>query len=170
MDMPSPIPVTAAAARRPALSVLLALAALACGAPGEPAAPPSDAEAREHLATVVRLVATGDLTEVCRLASGTCPMELENMDPAGVPRLAPVVVGSETVQPTRRTDGSWDAGGLVLRLCGVDGTGAPYESEMLVFRNHDGRLISINTLYWLGAGIARGPTVGAEPPPRACAG
>jgi hypothetical protein len=150
---------------------LLAVILLSGGCAADPPLPPaSEAEARAHLASIVEIVAGGDLSGICDLGSATCPGELRESDPALVPVLPPVVVGSEAIQPRRRGDGLWDSGGLLLRLCGLDGTGKRYASEILVFRREPGEdLISINTLYWLGARIAREPTVPAGPPPQACA-
>ena len=119
-----------------------------------------------HLAQLVAIVATGDLSSICDLGSGTCTDELRASDPSLRPDLPPDVVGIAMLQPARRADGLWDAGGTLLTLCGVDGHDAPYRSELLVFRDATGRLISINTLYWLGAGIVRsaGTLQGPEPP------
>jgi hypothetical protein len=126
-----------------------------------PHPPPSEAEAHEHLAKVVELVAAGEWQRVCELGSGTCPDEVRDADPAAVPANRPIVLGSEAIQPTLRQDGASDLGGLVLRLCGRNGLDAPYHSEMLVFRDAGGRLVSINTLYWLGSRVARSPVVPA---------
>ena len=64
--------------------------------------------------------------------------------------------------PSLRSDGNWDLGGLILKLCGRNGEGQPYYSEMLVFRDPQRGLIATNALYWLGSRVARSPAVPAE--------
>ena len=136
---------------------------------GQPPPPPTEGQARGHLDRIVDIVAGGDLSTICELGSGTCAGDLRATDPALVPDAMPIVVGIEAIQPTRRSDGAWDSGGLLLQLCGIDGAGTPYFSEMLVFDAGSGDLRAINTLYWLGMRIARGSTtVGAGAPPPTC--
>lgn len=143
--------------------VLLATMALAgCNALFRPPAPPTDAQARTHLARIVSVAASGDLSTICELGGGNCPGELSASDPARVPVVPPVVVGTGTIQPTEIPGGGWSLGGYLLELCGIDGAGTPYTSEMLVFQEGD-HLISINTLYWLGAGIADGDVTASVP-------
>jgi hypothetical protein len=54
-------------------------------------------------------------------------------------------------------------------VCGIDGRGAPYFDEVLVFRD-GARLISVGTVYWSGTMIAdQSPTdAGPLPTPAAC--
>lgn len=128
-----------------------------------PDLPPTEAEARAHLDKVVAIVVTGELSTLCVLASGTCPMELRNSDPALWPNTGPVVVGSEVVRPQTLDNGNSASGGRLLQLCGVDGANQPYYSEMLVFRDSSNRMISINTLYWLGARVGGAPVTAPAP-------
>jgi hypothetical protein len=128
-----------------------------------PPAPPTEEAARAHLRAVVAVVESGDLGLLCALGSGTCEMELRNADPALRPADPPILVGSEAILPTPRGDGAWDLGGRLLQLIGCNGADEPYFAEMLVFES-GGRLISNNTLYWLGGRVARSSTVGGEPP------
>ena len=145
-----------------ALSVVLALLTAACVVPAAtPLPPPTELEARDHLAKVVQMVLGNAIENVCELGSGTCPVELRNADLAAIPAGAPVVLGTETIQPSLRQDGAWDLGGLLLKLCGRDGRDEPYYSEMLVFREAGNRLVAINALYWLGSRVARSPAVPA---------
>ncbi len=95
------------------------------------------------------------------MGSGTCRKQLRESDPAAVPSQSPVVVGTRVILPSRVT-GGWNHGGRVLELCGRDGLGRPYTSEMLVFEM-GGRLISIGTLFWLGVRIASDAEVEAVP-------
>jgi hypothetical protein len=145
-----------------AVSLALAIGISGCVAPAAtPFPPPSEAEARQLLGQVVDRVVGGRVDSVCELGSGTCPAELRNSDRATVPRDGPTVLGSEALQPSLRSDGNWDLGGLILKLCGRDGEGQPYYSEMLVFRDPQRGLIATNALYWLGSRVVRSPAVPA---------
>lgn len=151
------------------LSLALSVATAGCATPAAtPFPPPSEAEARQLLSQVVDRVVGGRVDSVCELASGTCPAELRETDPATFPRVGPTVLGSEAIQPSIRSDGNWDLGGLILKLCGRDGEDNPYYSEMLVFRDPQRGLIAINALYWLGSRVARSPVVPAPGEVPAC--
>jgi hypothetical protein len=148
--------------------VAVALLLAGCGLPdGPPAPPPSDLEARNYLRAVVDVVLAGNLGELCRLGSGTCQQTLDRSDPAAVPRTPPVVVGSHAILPSRRADGRWDAGGRLIQVCGLDGRGQPYASEILVF-SEGGRLIGTEPVFWTGLRVARDPAVGPPPAPFPC--
>jgi hypothetical protein len=137
-----------------AIAVAL-LAVAACGLPTTPPVP-SDEEARAYLRSVVERVAT-DPASICELGSGTCAQTLRGSDPARIPTDPPLVVGSRVLPPQTSGTDVMAVGGRVLELCGRDGVGDPYYSEMLVF--HDGtRLISTGTPYWLGITTAETPT------------
>lgn len=139
-----------------AVAVLFA----ACSAPSAPPpSPPTEAAALTYLDSVVALVASGDPFAICEVGSGTCEQILRKSALGAVPSSAPAVIGSRLIEPFRLPDGTWAAGGRVLELCGRDGFGSPYYSEMLVFEDR-GRLISTATPYWLGFGIAEDPFVG----------
>ena len=95
---------------------------------------------------------------------------LRDADLVAVPRTGPVVTGTRVVQPKTHPDGTWTDGGIVLEMCGLNGLGEPYDSEMLVI-HWDGRIASIGTLYWLGTRIASGPTTELpRPSPGPCPG
>jgi hypothetical protein len=156
--------------RRSALVLTIAWAIASCtGASTTPPQPPTEASARVYLATVVAIVQTGDLSHLCDLGSGTCRHILANGDPAAVPRTEPIVVGTRVITPTRTPAGAWDVGGRVLELCGRDGLGHLYYSEMLVFSDGS-KLTSTVPVYWLGFRIASSPTTGSEPSPPPCPG
>lgn len=141
--------------RASALVVAVALVAAACeGASYVPPQPPTQDAAVAYLETVVAVVQSRDLTGLCRLGGGTCAHTLAESDPATVPNSSPTVIGSRVIPPSR-ADGGWSLGGRLLELCGRDGLGHPYSSEMLVFW-FDGRLISIEPVYWIGLRIAGG--------------
>ncbi len=141
---------------------MLGLVAACAADPALPAVP-SEVEARAHLDSLVALVASGQAARICEFGSGTCRHALRGADPAAIPRTRPVVVRTRVIDPTIAGD-QRSLGGRVLELCGIDGLGQPYASELLVF--HDGsRLISTGTPYWLGIGIAESPTTGADVAP-----
>jgi hypothetical protein len=153
--------------RRFVLGAILALV-VGCG-PGAytPPPPPTEEAAIAHLDEVVRLVQSGGVESICSFGSGTCPHELRAMDAAAVPALRPHVVGTRVLAPKRNADGTWAIGGRVISLCGVDGRGEPYSSEMLVFSDGN-RLISTNTLYWTGSHVATGDSTGSPLPQAGC--
>lgn len=149
---------------------LLGIAVLvaACALPGTatPAPPPSEAATAAYLAEVVRVVLAGDLDRLCDLGGGTCRRQLrEGADAA--PRTAPRVVGSIVVPPTLLSDGNWRVGGRLLQLCGLDGLGRRYYSEMLVFADR-GRLISLEPVFWTGLQIETAAMVTRTPGPGPC--
>ena len=149
---------------------LLAIATslVACaGAPAPPPSPPSEEAARTYLDAAVSMVLAGDWARICSIGSATCDQILRKANPAAVPVAAPTVLGSRVLEPEQGPDGIWTTGGRVLELCGRDGMGQPYYSEMLVFQEQ-GRLISTATPFWLGIGIAETPTVGKPPVTPTC--
>ena len=136
--------------------ILLVIASLlgACGGTYVPPPPPSDADARAYLNAVVNVARAGDPTALCALGGGNCERTLrEAGGTAALPAGSPVVVGSVAIQPTRRADGGWDTGGRLLFLCVAGAQGGSVETDMLVFRDDAGRLISIEPVYWSGIQI-----------------
>lgn len=154
--------------RRRLTAVALAMVAAACSAQPEPAGPPSAAEALQHLEAVIALVQSGDASRVCDFGGPTCSMSIDHMDPNAVPRARPVIMSIRTLQPLDHGNGTWSNGGVLIELCGLDGLGKPYQSDMLVYRSR-GRVVSTEPAYWLGIQIISDPVVGAPArPPEAC--
>jgi hypothetical protein len=154
-----------AAWKRLLAGLLLAAVAVGCSiaAPGDgPMPPPSEADARAHLTTIVGLAMRGDFEALCAMGSGTCAADLRDAGRDAVPPIPPRIVGTRVVLPKEHGD-SWSSGGFVLQVCGIDGRGAPYFDEVLVFRN-GGRLMSIGTVYWSRIRIAEGQTAGGPQP------
>ena len=134
-------------ASRLAAALLLVLAVAACTSAGPPAGTiPTIEEAQRHLDEIVRLARAGDFEGVCALGDLNCDNSLEIAGRDAVPPDPPTVVGTRTV-PTTSSNGQQSFGGVVFVLCGIDGRGDHYDSEMLVF--HDGNgLRAINPVYW----------------------
>ena len=153
---------------------LLAAVAAGCsiGVPASdgPAPPPSEADARAYLATVVGLAMRGDFEGLCAVGSGTCEKQLRDAGRDAVPPAPPRIVGTRVIQP-RAVVGGWSSGGRVLEVCGIDGRGSPYYDEVLVFRDGS-RLISVGTVYWSRTRITEGSTAGGPEasPPAECPG
>ena len=146
--------------------MLLAILMAGCGGVGgrTPVPPPSEAEALAHLAQVEGVVRSGDLSHLCDLGGGTCKQILEKSDPATVPNTVPVVIGTRVIPHSDLPGGMWTDGGRVLMLCGHDGLGQRYYSEMLVFFD-EGLLVSTGTPFWVGMTIANGSTTEASSAP-----
>ncbi len=138
------------------LVVGLALSGGACQAAPPLSSPPSEAQAREFLGTVVELAGAGRFEELCALGASNCDRFLEQAG-RDAPVEAPTVVGTRVIQPQVSGDARI-TGGRVLELCGrrVDGI---YYSEMLVF-SEGGQLRAIEPIYWSGMDIADDATVG----------
>ena len=141
--------------RRPA-ALLLVLAVAACLSDGPPAGTiPTVEEAQGHLDEIVRLARAGDFEGMCALGDLNCENSLEIVGQDAVPPDAPKVIGTRMV-PTTSSNGQQSFGGIVLVLCGIDGRGEPYDSEMLVFNDGNG-LRAINPVYWGRTRIASSP-------------
>lgn len=157
--------------KRASLSVLTGLLVLA-GCAGPPPAPPSEAEALDLLDQIVAAATRRDFDALCAFGTSAC---WELLDVAGrdaVPPLRPRVVGLTRLENARRPDGLWTSGGVLLQLCGVDGRGRAYASEMLIVRtgsaSNPGPLAASEPVYWSGMRIARDATVGAGATPIEC--
>lgn len=136
-----------------------------------PAAPPTEPEALAYLDDVVGIVRAGDLGRLCDRGVSTCERSLDAAARASAPRTAPRVVASVEVSAVTHPDGSWTSGGRLFTLCGLDGIGRAYVSELLVFREGD-RLIGMQPVFWTGtgvepagSGVTRGETPGSCPDP-----
>jgi hypothetical protein len=144
------------------LAPFLAAAAVACAPVASTSAIPTYHEATSFLASVVALAQARDFDRLCGLGGGTCRSTLQGAGLDAVPATPPGIAGSRVVQPTQGTGGKTTAGGLVLQLCGLDGLGRPYSTEMLVFRD-GATLLAIEPVYWSGMRIATDPTTPGEP-------
>jgi hypothetical protein len=145
----------------------LVLAVAACMSGGPPAGTiPSVEEARRHLDEVVRLARAGDFDGMCALGDANCERSLDMAGRDAVPPDAPKVVASGMI-PTTSSNGQQSFGGIVFVLCGVDGRGQPYDSEMLVFNDGNG-LRAINPVYWGPTRIASSPQTEATFEPVPC--
>jgi hypothetical protein len=152
---------------RPRLAPILVLAVAACTSAGPPAGTiPTVEEGRTHLAEIVRLAQAGDFDGMCALGDGNCERILELAGRDAVPPDPPTIVATRTM-PTTSSDSQQSLGGVVFVLCGTDGRGKPYDSELLVF--HDGNgLRAINPVYWGRTRIASGPQTEPMFAPVAC--
>jgi len=150
-------------ASRLAAALLLVLAVAACLSAGPPAGTiPTVEEAQGHLDEIVRLARAGDFEALCALGDANCENSLEFAGRDAVPPDPPRIIATRTV-PTTVSNGLQSRGGIVFVLCGVDGRGEPYDSEMLVF--HDGNgLRAINPVYWGRTRIASGAQTEAFEP------
>jgi hypothetical protein len=153
-----------------ALALLTAGIAGCGGAAFTPPPIPTQAAALELFNEIVAVVQSGDLNNLCRYGSGTCRKTLDTAEPGSTPRTRPVVVGSRIDESSTEDGETWSIGGRILELCGRDGNGRPYYSEMLIFEA-DGRLIAKEPVYWVGMRIADSGDVGGAvtPSPEGCA-
>jgi hypothetical protein len=148
------------AAVRLLLTAAIAGAIGSCAASFMPAPPPSEDEARQYVAQAVRLAQAGEFERLCAMGAGNCEEILDQAGRDNVPVDPPTIVRIYAVPNQRHADGSWSVGGQMVELCGTDLRGAEYRTQMLVFRDHSGRLISIEPIYWSGIRvITGGPSV-----------
>ncbi len=147
-----------------AIAALLALAACSSLDGPRPADQPSQDEAVAFLARLVDLTSQGEFEELCGLGDGNCERHLEMAGIESVPPEPPTVVATRIVADD---PASGAVGGFVLTVCGIDGRGQDYRSEMLIFRDGDG-LRAINPVYWDGVMIADGDTTLPGPEPTGC--
>jgi hypothetical protein len=143
---------------RVAWLTLLAAAMVGCGSTARTAPIPTEGEARGLLARIVAAAERRDFAALCSFGDPNCPDILEMAGIDRVPAVPPTVAGTRLVAPTQVSDG-----GLILQLCGTDGRGDPYATEMLVFTSASG-LRAIQPVYWSGMGIATSPIVGQNEP------
>jgi hypothetical protein len=152
--------------RRPALAGALVLLMSACQAVSfTPAPPPSEADATAFLARLAELARSRDFAALCDLGSGNCEHVLDEVGQATAPATDPVIVDTRVIAPRELQDDTWSLGGRVLQVCGTDGAGRPYQSEVLVFSTQ-GTLRAIEAVFWAGGRIADDGTVApwTDPP------
>jgi hypothetical protein len=164
-------PLAYLSARGASLIALVGLLVLAaCAEP--PAPPPSEADAMALLDRIVSTATRHDFDALCAFGTSACWDFLDAAGRDAVPPLPPRVVQVLRLENTRRADGLWTGGGVLLQLCGVDGRGRPYATEMLIVRkgsaSNPGPLAASEPVYWSGMRIARDATVGDGPEPIAC--
>ena len=135
-----------------------------------PPPPPSDAAARATLDRAVAYARAYDFDGLCGLSDGNCSFLLQQAGRDAVPPDPPTVYGERVLQPTQLANGAWDGGGRVLQVCGIDGRGNPYRSEVLAFTTGS-TITLINPVYWSGvsiqsiAGGQTAPSIAAEAGP-----
>ena len=132
------------------LLLLSQLAAACTGAPSAyaPATPPAELVARGLVDQAVQFALAGDFDRLCALGTSQCKF----------------IVHVTTVPNVEKTAGTWTPGGVLFYLCGLDGRGQPYHSQMLVFQKPEGTgLTAMEPVFW-GSLTIDGPPV-AEPKP-----
>ena len=154
-------------------AVALAMAAVGvgaavagCSSAGEdPAAAPRPVSERDALAVLDRavdLASADDLDGLCELtrARPMCERSLDDVGRDSVPDGRPRVLGT-TVHDPVRTDAGTSLGGRAVEVCGVDGRGRPYRSEIMVLDQGDGPE-PMNPVYWAGIDYVSAPRGRAE--------
>jgi hypothetical protein len=141
---------------------LLLLAA--CGAFGDDRGHageiPTEAAARDYLDRLIAMAETRDLGGFCELAGSLCKENAEAVGGAGaMPRTAPIIAGTRVI-PSRTSGDAMMAGGRLYVLCGTDGLGKHYRTEVLVSTDYDGTLYAINGAYWSGGRLATSAKTG----------
>ena len=155
--------------RRLATGALILLLA-ACGSQASAPEAPTIEQALAHVEAVIQLVESGGANRVCDFGGPTCPMSVDTLDPRAVPTTRPKITSVRLVPRVDHEDGTWSSAYVRVELCGIDGLGKIYHSEMMVYW-HRGKIVSTEPAYWLGFGIADGPVVGAPAgPPEPCVG
>lgn len=125
------------------------------------AAIPTPEEASAVLDQLVAFAQAGDLEGLCSIGDGNCEATLDDVGPGSAPHDRPIVLGQRVVAPDAATG---SVGGRVIAVCGTDGVGRAYRSEILVFRA-GANLRAINPVFWSGITIASGSVAEASPPP-----
>lgn len=143
-----------------ACALLTIILAGGCSPGYQPTAAPTVAETRAFIAEMIRLAQAGEFEKLCEMGGGNCERILETSGAENVPDDPPVVARIYEVPSVRHADGSWSQGGQMVEMCGTDGSGADYQSQMLVFRDPHEGIIAIEPIYWSGLGII----VGTEQP------
>jgi hypothetical protein len=146
----------------------LAILVAACASGPRLDSAPSEAQALQHLESIIAFVQAGDVSRICDYGGPTCSMSIDRLDPQAVPHGRPTIMSIRTIPPIDHGDGTWSNGLVLIELCGIDGLGKTYQSGMQVYWNR-GRIVATEPAYWLGIGFATDPVVGAPTgPPEAC--
>lgn len=151
-------------AAAPWAAALLAVIMSACVA--MPAAPtvPSDTQARDLLQRATTLAQQGRFDELCSLGGTACSKFLSAVGVTAVPKSSPTILKSEPEFPQPVDQGQLTAAGRKLTVCGIDGNGRPYRTEMLVTWR-DGQLHLVEPIYWSGMTINGPQQTPTSPPP-----
>jgi hypothetical protein len=116
---------------------------------------------------VIDLALKHDFEGLCALGTPECKQVLKDTGTDTVPTAAPKIVSVNTIPNRETSPGTWAPGGVLFRLCGLDGKNHPYHSEMLVFDNHqDTGLVAEEPVFWgslnIGSSVAEpSPSLGA---------
>jgi hypothetical protein len=139
-----------------ACALLTILVLAGCSPEYRPTAAPTVAETRAFITEVVRLAQAGEFEQLCEMGGGNCEDILATAGADNVPADPPVVARIYEVPSVRHADGSWSQGGQMVEMCGTDGSGIDYQTQMLVFRDPHEGIIAIEPIYWSGIGIIAG--------------
>ena len=138
------------------LTAVLVLAGCMGDGTGHSGEIPSEAAARAYLNRLVATARTKDLEAFCDLAGSLCSDLAEAAGGvAAIPANPPLVAGTRLIPTRTSANGNAGiAGGRLFVLCGTDGLGRDYRTELLVSVDFNGRLYAINGVYWSGSGLA----------------
>lgn len=148
-------------------SVVLAAKVLgaACTNVASPPPAPTEEAGRAFLTELFDRATRGDLGTLCEFGSGTCAHDLRSVEPGSAPSSPPTIVGTRILVPTRASGDNVSVGGRIFDLCGSDGLGRTYFSQILVFQSGS-RLLAVNAVFWSGARIGTDGTANGNSSPR----
>lgn len=137
--------VTAAAVFGVVAVTALVWAVLGAPTPHDPA---TEAEARAYLDKAIRAGLARDFRALCDLNGSVfnCETDLDSRDRATVPTAAPTSIEAFYA----KAKGGNETPGWVLTVQGRNGQGLPYKTEVMVFKDHEGKLTAINIVWWSG--------------------
>lgn len=130
---------------------ILLLAGCAPTSVAPPPAPPSVEDAQTLLREIIEAGIAKEWDRLCANATGTCESELEGNQERS-PR-GPSRVDGVEVHHGSSSGGESNPGGVLFVLCGEDGLGEAYESEVFVFNDGDG-LLATAAVYWVGTRVS----------------
>jgi hypothetical protein len=116
---------------------------------------PSDAAARTVVQRMTELVAASDWDGLCALYSN-CPDILDGQAKLAAPATPPLILGTADVSDSGNTQG-----GRAVYLCGPDGNGRAYRTDILIFGPDDDPVVITPVFWWAGwssSMTAPGPT------------
>jgi hypothetical protein len=139
------------------LCVLVMLSGVGCSDNGKESDEISVEQATDLLNHAVEYATSHDLDKLCGLGSSSLMCQTQWKDAgewAGVPTESPQIVDTYLIPTKKLGNGMTQRGGRLLVVCGIDGMGKPYRTEMLVFSGgwlHG--LSAMNVVYWSGTSI-----------------